>query len=222
MAGPVNLVTNGDFSETSYTQNHQFGSAWGGQGVTGWTGNGGYNIFYFGGTANTVSARNQWGSPYDKLSTNSSPTGGNFVALDGDIGVRGGISQMISGLVVGTRYTLSFSWAADQLLSRTGDTTEQLQISLGDETYTTEVVNNLSHSTTGWFDEIFTFTATSTSELLSFLSIGTPSGLPPIALLADISLFADSNAVPEPASWLLVGLGLGIAGLVRRRHRIAA
>ncbi len=60
----------------------------------------------------------------------------------------------------------------------------------------------------------------STSELLNFMALGT--GVPPVALLADVSL----NAVPEPETWamMLAGFaGLGLIGFRRaRKTRVAA
>jgi hypothetical protein len=214
-AHAANLVTNGDFSATTYTQNNQFGTGYGGQGVTGWTGNGGYNLYFFAGTATTVSANSQYGGGLEKLygPLPASPTGGNFVAIDGDLGAQGRISQSIAGLVVGQQYLLSFDWGAGQVQSRTGATTEEFSVSLGGETHTTSVVANPSASFTGWFHSTMTFTATNAIETLSFLSIGTPSGLPPIATLDGVSL----TAVPEPAAFGL--LGIGLLGLVAVRRR---
>lgn len=225
-----NLVQNGNFNQTSYAFNNQFGTAWTQttmQGVTGWTGNGGYDLYFFSGTATTDSANTQYDSGYNTGSeklygtatfTGSSPSGDNFVALDGDpsVGGGGGLSQMINGLTVGTKYTLSFVWAASQLQSKTGQTTEDLQVSLGGQIFaTTPTVTNPSNSFTGWFTQAYTFTATSTQELLSFLSQGSPSGEPPIALLTDVSV----TKVPEPGT--LTVLGAGLAGLmaVRRRRK---
>jgi len=225
-----NLVQNGNFNQTSYVFNNQFGTAWTQttmQGITGWTGNGGYDLYFFSGTATADSANSQYDSGYNTGSeklyatatfTGSSPTGDNFVAMDGDPAVAGGggISQTINGLTAGAQYTLSFVWAASQLQSRTGQTTEDLQVSLGGQIFaTTPTVTNPSQSFTGWFTQAYTFTATGTQELLSFLSQGTPSGDPPIALLTDVSV----TKVPEPGT--LTVLGAGLAGLmaVRRRRK---
>ena len=214
-AAQANLVTNGDFSATTFTQNNQFGTGYGGQGVTGWTGNGGYNLYFFAGTSTTVGANSQYGGTLEKLfgPVPNSPTGGNFVALDGDASLAGRISQTITGLVSGAKYELSFDWGAGQLQSRTGATTEELSVSLGGETHSTAIVSNPSQSFTGWAHQVMTFTATGSSEVLSFLSVGTPTGLPPIATLDGVSL----TLVPEPAALGL--LGVGLVGLVAVRRR---
>lgn len=229
-AAHANLVQNGDFSLTSYTANHQFGS--GGsvpgpaQGVTDWTGNSGYNLYFFAGTDTTVSAIAQYVTGkemlYGPAGGNTSPTGGNFVGLDGEqtAGVQGGISQTISGLTPGAQYELAFDWGAAQVQSRTGATTSSLQVSLGGQTFTTAVESNPSESFTGWFHQTFTFTATGASELLSFLSVGTPKGLPPMAVLDGVSLNQKVGPVPEPMSIALFGVGLlGLGGIAYRRRK---
>ena len=215
-----NLVTNGDFAST-YGQNNQFGTGFGGQGVTGWTGNGGYNLWFSSAaSSSTQSAVSQYNTGKEDLwgPVGNSPTGGSFVALDGDTNVQGGISQTINGLKIGDTYALTFSWAAAQVQSRTGATTEQYQASLGGQSFLTKVVSNPSQSFTGWFTTTFDYTATSTSELLAFLSIGTPNGLPPIAALDGVSLVD----VPEPMSLGLLGLGVASLFLVRRRSSASA
>ena len=69
--------------------------------------------------------------------------------------------------------------------------------------------------------ETFDFTAGATSEMLSFLAVGTPANnLPPFALLDGVTL----TAVPEPSTWamMLVGFsGLGYAAYRRRRTPVA-
>jgi len=72
-----------------------------------------------------------------------------------------------------------------------------------------------SETFTGWKNGHFQFQATSTSQTLSFLSVGTPFGLPPIAVLDGVSL----TAVPEPTTWAMMLLGFGGIGAMIRRRR---
>ena len=236
-AQATEFVTNGGFEahSASVTSNTQFGADFGGQIVTGWTGGGGIfpapvdhlQFYYFAGTQTSVSATNEFGDPnaffHPSLST-LSPNGGNFVALDGDgLGssdFRGTISQNITGLTVGNIYTLSFNWGAAQLINRTGPTTEQLMVTFGGDVFNTVTLANPSGGFSGWKTVTTNFKATSTSQLLTFLSIGSPAGLPPIAVLDGVSLH---SGVPEPATWamLLVGFG-GLGAMIRRRRATTA
>ena len=155
--------------------------------------------------------------------TSLSPDGGAFVGLDGDPGFSGPLTQTINGLTVGDTYQLSFYWAGAELSNRTGYQTIQLTGSLGGKSFATPVYTNTNPTGTpgsfsGWTLETFDFTANATSELLSFLAVGTPaSNLPPFALLDGVSL----TAVPEPSTWamMLAGFGgLGYAAYRRRRR----
>lgn len=224
-ADSINLVTNGNFDQTTYTHNNQFGSPYGGQGVTGWTGGSGYQLYFFGGKAASDSADSQYDSGYDtgaeKFYTvgGGSPTGGtgNFVALDGDASVGGGgsISQTINGLTIGTQYQVSFTWGAGQLQSRSGATVQDVLVSLGGQSFATSSVNVASQGFSGWLTQTFTYTATASSETLTFLGQGSPTGLPPIVALDGISM----TAVPEPASIAMFIVGLGALGFFYRRRR---
>jgi hypothetical protein len=156
----------------------------------------------------------------------ASPAGGNFLADDGEAAYASPIYQTISGLTAGRRYEVSFVWAGNEFLDASseaygGPLTVDWQVSLGSQTFTTPVANYTAHGFTGWMTQSFTYTATGTSEVLSFLAQGTPNGLPPVALLDGVSL----TAVPEPASWamMLVGFaGLGFAGYRRTKRSAAA
>ena len=65
------------------------------------------------------------------------------------------------------------------------------------------------------------FTASSTSELLEFMSIGTPNGQPPMALLDSVVLTPNLGkgggpggpGIPEPATWAMMIMGFGSLGL---------
>lgn len=215
-----NLVQNGSFSQSSVAPNTEFGAAYGGQILSNWTSPSttGYNIYWSPTTATTVSAASQYGGP-QMLSasfTGASPDGGNFVSMDGNSTVRGALNQTISGLVVGDQYQAQFDWGSVQLSNRTGQTTEQLEVSLGGQNNFTSTLTEPSQTFSGWQIATMYFQATSTTEVLSFLSIGTPNGLPPTAVLDGVSLVD----VPEPASLALLG-GAAIAGFLAVRRRRA-
>jgi len=152
----------------------------------------------------------------------ASPDGGNFLASDGEAQYPGAITQTISGLNPGHQYALSFVWAGNQYLDSssigyTGPLTADWQVSLGAQTFTTPVANYAGHGFTGWMTQTFTYTATSSSEVLTFLAQGTPNGLPPVALLDGVTLTA---ATPEPGTITLMATGLigGVGAL--RRYRL--
>ncbi len=65
--------------------------------------------------------------------------------------------------------------------------------------------------------QTFNFTADNTSDVLSFLAVGTPNGEPPFSLLDGVSV----QAAPEPGTLLLMLGGLGLVGLgvVRSKRR---
>jgi hypothetical protein len=68
--------------------------------------------------------------------------------------------------------------------------------------------------------QTFYFTADATSEVLSFLAIGTPisPSVPPFSLLDSVSMMA----VPEPSTWAMMALGFAGLGLAGYRARRAA
>ena len=245
-AHATQFVTNGDFSTVTGSavtganagKSFEFdGSQPSGDNgaVTGWssTSTSGYNILFNAANATTaepLSRFSETGQDLRQVPSNSAAFGmgstNQFMALDGASGVQGALTQQINGLVAGQTYTLTFDWAADQLQDRTGSITEDLLVSLGSQSHTTETLaynTTDSHSATvnsAWVLETMTFTATSSSEVLSFLSQGTPSGDPPMALLDNVSL--TNNGVPEPATWGLMIVGFGGVGATLRRRRAAS
>lgn len=222
-ASATNLVVNGDFETTTLDGSYQFGDAYPSEQLAGWTTKG-YNFLFQPGTADTSGATGQYGSlqlwgPNNGSNNGlpaSSPTGGNFVGADGAFGV-GAIEQVINGLVAGKKYDVSFWWGGAQQEGFTGPTTEQWEVALGGEHQSTAILDNANHGFTGWQKQTLTFTATGSSEVLSFLAHGTPDGVPPFSLLDGVSMQATS--APEPASWALMIMGFGATGAALRRRR---
>ena len=152
----------------------------------------------------------------------SSPDGGNYIAADGAYRV-GAIEQTIDGLTIGDSYTVGFWWAGAQQYGFNGATTEGWQVSFGSEEQSTGMEDNASHGFTGWMYQTFTFTADSTSDVLSFLALGTPTGEPPFSLLDGVSLNASDPSVPEPETLALMLGGLGLVcalGVLRSKNRL--
>jgi len=230
------LVTNGGFENTT----NGAGQTGHNTDAVGWTSNG-YNFIFASGTADSTGSNGVYGNLQlwgpNNGSANGlgdSPTGGNFIGADGAFG-QAPVWQTISGLTVGRQYTVSFDWAGAQQLHYDGPTTERWLVTLGNEalcpscigdynnptfnpaiTQSTSVWNNPNHGFSGWQHESMTFTAGGTTQVLSFLAVGTPGGLPPFSLLDGVSMKA---AVPEPATWAMMITGFGLVGGAIRRRR---
>lgn len=240
----ANLILNGGFEVTTNGPNKQIGTIVGAPIIaaklttlTNWTsgpeGSPYLNFVLSPGVGDTTGAKSKfaedlifWGTgntgtpdlPGMSMTVfpNASPSGGNYLALDGGVDV-GAVSQQLNDLTEGGQYLLKFSWAAAQQFNRyaADGLTEKLIVTFGDQTQTTPIVNYAEKGFSPWAEQSFTFTATSTSQLLSFLSAGTPTGSPPFALLDGVSL----ETVPEPSSCLIGAFAL--AGLALRRRRSA-
>jgi len=205
----VNLVTNGSFENTTLTNSDFFTTT----DVTGWQTNS-YTFLVFPGTAQTGIGNGVtlWpGITYTMPAT--SPDGGNFVAADGAY-ESGPITQTLHGLVAGQSYNVSFYQAGAQQQGFTGPTTDRWQVSLGSQSELSALMVNPSHDFSPWTQQTLTFQATSTSEVLSFLAVGTPPGVPPFSLLDGVSVEAST---PEPAYYGLIGVALLGIFAVRRQ-----
>jgi hypothetical protein len=221
----TNLITNGSFTNytSSGTSNEMVNvGASSGDVLTDWATTSNYTFLLTpqlatenGTTGDTQTLNGPDGALSFYFGTNpqfsASPDGGNFLASDGAY-ETGTISQTIAGLTVGNSYAVSFYQAGAQQAGFTGPTTDQWEVSLGSQTDYSSVISDASATFSGWQQQTLYFTATSTSETLSFFAIGTPSGVPPFALLDGVSIVQ----APEPATWTVMIAGLlGVAGARR-------
>ena len=178
----VIAVVNGGFEQTLTNHSAEFGSRYPQQQITGSTSSG-YNWILLPGTADTTGAtvefggqRQLWGPGNGAVNgLTGSPDGGNYVAMGGSAFV-GPLSQTLTGFTKGDNVTVSFWFAGAQQYGYNGATTEQLMVSLGDQTVGTEVLSDSNHGFTGWQRENVSFIASDSSEVLSFLAVGTPGG----------------------------------------------
>lgn len=236
------LMQGGDQASTQFGSQSAYGFT-AKQFINNWVGNDGYGLwFYNASDATSQDAFSVWGQGSDHdtgkemmaaVGTTYAPgqtASGNvpftsFVGLDGDQKLDGSnnqvqasIGQTLTGLTVGQTYAVSFDWSLGQLKSKTGNTTNSLKVSFGDLSQSTQVMDDNSQSFNGWLTQTFNFKADSTSAFLNFLAVGTPSGLPPMALLSNVSV----TAVPEPPVLAMFGgglLGLGLLTVFARRRQ---
>ncbi len=213
-AQAVELITNGSFEQTALTTKGSFQQRNGTTNVTGWGGGAGLAFLDTPGSADGNIYLAVYG-PFAK----TSPDGGNFVEADAAPSYANAITQTIKGLTIGQAYTLTFYQAAGQQKGFTGPTTERWKVSFGTDSQLSSMYSLPQGGVGAWQSQTMTFTAHATSQLLSFLAVGTPDGQPPISFLDGVSLQA---AVPEPATWALLVTGFAMVGVAARRRKSAS
>lgn len=216
-ANGINLVQNGDFS-----QNNGLGQLGWNNGshvlaATDWSNPFNQYNFLFSSSNPTGTVAGQYGN-LSLINVTAPPVGADFLAADADF-QTGAIKQTINGLTVGDTYQLFFYWAASQQTGFSGPTVQEWKVSLGSQTDTTENYNLPSHGFSGWMPAWMDFTATNSSETLSFLAAGSPQ-VPPFTLATDISMqdLKVTGVAPEPETLPLLLTGLLVcAGLLKYR-----
>ncbi len=203
-------ILNGSFEQTTLTGSGWFTTT----DVSDWS-TSSYTFLVFPGTAQTGIGNGVklYPGSAPNIMPATSPDGGNFVAADGAYD-QGLISQTMNGLTVGTEYFVNFWQAGAQQQGYSGTTTDQFEVFFGSQSAYSDLMTNPSHGFQPWEQQSLSFTATATSEVLSFLAVGTPNGVPPFTLLDGVSV----TAAPEPAYAALIGAGLLALGAVRRRR----
>jgi hypothetical protein len=170
-------------------------------------------------------------------SPNFGTTNGFYIVADGDPAFAATISQVITGLMPGQAYNVSFYQAAAQQTTFTGGTTEQWAVNLGNTVLTTSnytTVGQLSAlmspiqpggpglsggtatEVSPWQQQTLTFTADAASTTLSFLAVGLPGGKPPFSLLTGVSV----NAVPAPEPFTIIGTIVGGTAALGLRKKL--
>ncbi len=234
VAAAAPIFTNGDFSTLSATAGNA-NSTMGANGgyicantgnstcvsnIAGWSSTCKTNACGTSGTVASILFAGTAGAAFNGgiglWSVANSPTGGNYIAIDGDPSFNASISQTVTGLTNGATYAISFSMGAAQQAGTTGANTEYWDVTFGSTTIRTQVISNTSKGFQPWRTQTMNFVATSTSQVLTFLAGGTPNGGPPVVLLDGITL---TEVVPEPSSFLMLAAGLATLVGFKKRKR---
>jgi hypothetical protein len=121
-------------------------------------------------------------------------------------------SYTVTGLTVGQTYVLSYNYGV-----RNGGGPSSATTTFGGVVLTTDGVTGGNYWTTGWYADSFTIVATSTTENLVLAAA--PTG---VDSYGDEYTNFSLTAVPEPATWAMMGFGFASLAFAGFRSRRAA
>ncbi|MFT3858668.1 MAG: PEP-CTERM sorting domain-containing protein [Aquabacterium sp.] len=142
----------------------------------------------------------------------ASPDGGTWVGLGADTGLVERFGQVLNGLTVGQEYTVS--WLAGNF-GYDGGRIQYLGANAIDVLINGVSVGQGAKLALGsdWYSQSVSFVATGASQQLSFKLATADKAYMSIDGIA-------VQAVPEPATWMLMGISLaGLAVVTRRGQR---
>ena len=115
--------------------------------------------------------------------------------------------------------TLGDSLSPNQTVTApNGETRTGVTIVTGGQTQLSSLQSIPSQGFAGWEQQTMIFTANASTEILGFLALGGPSGVPPVGLLDGVSV----TATPLPAALFFVAPALaGVFGFSRRKQNKA-
>jgi hypothetical protein len=169
------------------------------------------------GSPDTMDAGNNVGVPGLQdfgVLPSASPDGGTWVGMGASQGFIETFGQTLTGLSTGVSYTIS--WYAGNFGYINGYTSSNaIDVLIDNTSVGTGATLNLGSN---WFSQSVSFTATSSSQNLSFQLANSNS-----SYLSIDGISISTTAVPEPETWALVLAGLACVGVGHvRRLSVAA